>query len=177
MKSYSAALTSGTPPPPISITSYPPTTGTLSYMVHPLLIFTVMIRGWQNDRSQVSMQSVQVSRTQIFSRMTWRVSINSTMSLTAVPSLTVTWDWFPHRGMTSGLYLDEFKRCSNSSALCGFTTWLKHALNSVMIVNTVVYRAIILSACVRSITLHSIVRIWCLFLFLHMSCHDLKINV
>lgn len=32
MKLYSAALTSGTPPPTISITSYPPTTGTLSYM-------------------------------------------------------------------------------------------------------------------------------------------------
>lgn len=64
MKLYSAALTSGTPPPTISITSYPPTTGTLSYMGHPLLIFTVMIRIWRNDPWLLSFNFTDVSTTE-----------------------------------------------------------------------------------------------------------------
>lgn len=63
MKLYIAALTSGTPPPTISITSYPPTTGTLSYMGHPL-IFTVMRRSWRNDPWLLSFNFTDVSTTE-----------------------------------------------------------------------------------------------------------------
>lgn len=49
-------------PPPISITSYPPTTDTLSYMGHPLLI--LMIRSWRNDPWLLSFNFTDVSTTE-----------------------------------------------------------------------------------------------------------------
>lgn len=84
MKSYSAALTSGTHPPPISITSYPPTTGTLSYMVHPLLIFTVMIRSWRNDLWLLSFNFTDVSTTEWWNTSTCMLT---KMSFSTAPAI------------------------------------------------------------------------------------------
>lgn len=80
MKLYSTALTSGTPPPSqFSITSFPPTTGTLTYMGHPPppLIFTVLIRSGWNDPWLLPFNFTNVSTTEW-----WNTCTTCTCTLT-----------------------------------------------------------------------------------------------